>query len=341
MVTIADVAQRSGVSMMTVSRVINHKGYVGKETRLRVEQAVHDLGYRPNMVAKGLVTGRNKLIAYVTSDISSPFNTLISEGLENAAFVRDYTVIIYDANSLKRVSLCVDMLIDRQIDGVIFHNLQITAKQTQRLSSCGVQCITIDNEEHLDDTSSIDSDNYTGAQMAVRHLIGKGHRNIGCIQGCLGGTSQDTYIDQFQRRVWLDRTQGFLDGLASAGLKPYFILEGNSSMQQGFIIAQEFIRELLKSNRTPSAVYCENDYLALGALSELLETGRNVPGEMAVIGHSGIEMCTMLYPRVTTIVLPRYQMGYAAASMLLDKIERSIPIEHRIMDSTLFQGDTT
>lgn len=342
LVTITDVAKRANVSMMTVSRVINNSGHVSVETRRRVQEAIDLLNYRPNMLAKGLATGRSKLIAYVMSNLSDPFHSLVSKGIENACFDRSYTVIICDAGSDQRVEDCMDMMIDRQIDGAIFHHLKMSPEQVARLAAGNVRCVMIDNEVELPDVSSVDSDNYQGGMMATRHLIAKGHRSIGCITGYLEDPgSCEEYIDEFQRKIWRDRTQGYLDALEGEGLAPSALYEGSGGLKQGFLLAQGYVREIMRMPDPPTALYCGNDVIALGALSELLEMKVPVPERMAVVGHDGLEMSTILYPRVTTIVQPRYEMGFTAANMLLDLIEEDAPIEHKIMVSTLFQGDTT
>jgi DNA-binding LacI/PurR family transcriptional regulator len=278
----------------------------------------------------------------LSDNLSDPFHSLVSKGIENACFERNYTVIICDTGSDQRVEDCIDMLIDRQIDGAIFHHLNMSPEQISRLTYGNVQCVMIDNEVELPDVSSVDSDNYQGGMMATQHLIAKGHRNIGCITGFLDDSgSCEEYIDKFQRKIWRDRTQGYLDALKGAGLMQGVRYQGSGGLKQGFLLAQGYVREIMRLPDPPSALYCGNDVIALGALSELLEMKVPVPERMAVVGHDGLEMSTILYPRVTTIVQPRYEMGFTSANMLLDLIERDAPVEHKIMDSTLFQGDTT
>lgn len=342
MTTIADVAKLANVSIMTVSRVINQSGSVSKKTRERVETAIRQLNYRPNILAKSLATGRSGLIAYVMSNLSDPFHSVVSKGIENACFHRGYTVIISDTGSDQRVKDCIHMLADRQIDGAIFHHLDITQEQVEYLKQRNVNCITIDNETDLDGVSCVDSDNYEGGVSAVRHLIEKGHRSIGCITGFLSKPeSYEEYIDGFQRKIWRDRLKGCQDELHKAGLSLQVLYEGSGGLKQGFIQAQGYMREIMSMDDPPTALYCCNDIMALGALSELLEMNIPVPERVALVGHDGLEMSTILYPRVTTILQPRYEMGLTAASILLDEIEKGVPIQRTIMSSSLFQGNTT
>ena len=232
------------------------------------------------------------------------------------------------------------MLCDRQIDGAVFHHLNITQEQINYLTQRHVRCITIDNETYLDGVSSVDSDNYEGGFAAARHLIEKGHRKIGCLAGFLKKPKNcEEYIDEFQRKIWIDRLKGCQDALSEAGLTLEVLYEGSGGLKQGFLQAQKCIKEIMTLKNPPTALYCCNDIIALGALSELLEM--KVPCEVAIVGHDGLEMSTILYPRVTTILQPRYEMGFTSANMLLDLIEEDVPVEHKTMQSSLFQGNTT
>ncbi|NLD58378.1 MAG: LacI family transcriptional regulator [Clostridiales bacterium] len=342
MATIADVAKQAKVSMMTVSRVINNSPNVRAATKKRVLSAIDQLNYQPNMVAKGLATGRSGLIAYVVTDISVMYYGLVSKGIENACFDRGYTVIIYEVCSKERMSDCIDMMLSRRIDGAIFHDANLLPEQAERLSAAGVRCVTIDNEIDLGDVSRVDTDNLGGGRLAAEHLLSRGHRSIGVMTGILEDAGPDApYVDTFQRRVWRERTQGFVGALREAGLAPAFLAEGCASLSEGFRAGQVMMREILARADRPSAVYCENDIMALGAVSKLMESGVPFPDSMAVIGHDGLEMCIGLYPHITTVVQPRYRIGQVAAGMLLERIENGPPAAYRALPSTIFQGDTT
>lgn len=345
MVTIADVAKRAGVSVMTVSRVINNSAHVSEKTRQRVLQAVEELAYRPNMVARSLATRRNQMIAYVVSDLANPFFAEVSMGVENVCAQRGYNVIICNVASEQRLEACMHMLIDRRLDGAIFHHLNLCSGHVAQLRVSGVRCVTIDNEQDLPEITRVDSDNYEGGRNAAQYLIGCGHREIGCIHGCLDdaripGDSNVQYAERFQRKVWRDRTRGFLDALDSAGLVPAFMLEGRGTVQEGFGAAAEIYRRMCRMERTPTAIYCENDIMALGMLSQCKEHGRRVPGELALIGHDGLDIGMQLYPRVTSIHQPRYQMGSIAAGRLIDSIEGETQAERILVHADLFRGDT-
>lgn len=346
MVTIADVAQRAKVSKMTVSRVINDRGYVKEETRVRVQKAIDELHYRPNMVAKGLATRHSGIIAYMVADVSDPFYNLVSKGVENACFERDYTSIICDANSDGSLATYINMIIDRQIDGAIFHHHKITQQQVNKLLEAGISCVAIDNELDLDGICQIDSDNYGGGLMAIRHLVSQGHTKIGCIHGVMDDSQQQpdaVYPDTYQRKIWHERTRGYEDGMREAGIEYRRCYQGCGDTQNGYLMAQQAVKEMLKldEDERPTALYCQTDALALGALSEALESGITMPGQLAIVGHDGLDMPMMLYPRITTIVQPRYQMGQISANLLIDAVLGRPGVSRMTLNLAMFQGDTT
>jgi len=345
MTTIADVAKEAGVSMMTVSRVINHSGAVSEATRERVEHAIRKLGYRPNMVARSLATSRTRMVAYVASDFANPYFTEVTKGIYTACRERDYLAILYDVSNAWQVDECMNMLVDQRLAGVIFHHLNITQEQAARLERRGVKCVTIDNEHDLTGITTIDSDNYLGARRATRLLIERGHRRIGCVHG-LYSTEEARklenmeYTETFQRRIWRDRTRGFIDEMQAAGLDPACMIEGRGSAHYSMVAGSFNVAELLEGDDTPLALYCENDLMALGALGECLEKKIPVPERVAIVGHDGLDLSFVLYPRVTTVRQPRCATGRLAAEKLIDSIENDAAPEKIVMEPDLFYGDT-
>lgn len=346
MVTLADVAKKAGVSMMTVSRVINGSGNVSEKTRRIVQDAIDDLSYRPNMLARGLATSRSRMIAYAVTNLANPFFADVSMGIENICVKHGYSVIICDVSSDERLSECVSMLIERRLDGVIFHHLNITEAHAKMLEQNSIHCVTIDNETDLDEVSSVNSDDYEGARRAVRHLVECGHRKIGCIHGhydsvTMPDWSSPSYAETFQRRIWRDRTQGFLDEMRANGLEPVIMAEGRGSTLDSMIAGGYSMQEILHQGERMSAIYCENDFMALGALGECLKRSIRTPEDIAIVGHDGLNICMELYPRITTVHQPKYHMGCMAAEQLIGRIEERTPVTRQITASVIFRGDTT
>lgn len=348
MATISDVAKYANVSKMTVSRVLNNNGYVKEQTRQAVMEAVRALNYRPNLLAKSLVTGRTNTIAYVLPDICDPYFGNVCKGTTDVCLELGYNFIITNAASAESLEHFINMVIDRKVDGVIFHHLSITAQQVQLLRDNGISSVLIDNETLLDNAIDITNDNYRGACMATEHLIQQGYRHIACVRGDLPReqfSPQDlNFAESFQERIWADRTRGFLDTMGHYGLKPFSIYHGRGSaaMDKAFLCGQQIMQQILElpPDQRPDAIYCQSDMIALGLLGEMLEQGVRCPDEIALCGHDGLDTCRYLYPRITTVVQPQYEIGRMAATTLIAAIEGQ-PQPDTELSSTLFLGDTT
>ncbi len=346
MATMTDVAKAANVSVMTVSRVLNNSGYVKQETRAAIEKAIKDLDYRPNLLAKSLVTGRSNIIAYVLSDISDQFYGSVCKGVEDTCLSRGYTAVICNADAHTSVDNYIDMIIDRKLDGVIFHHLPVTPAQIALLSEHDIQCVTVDNEIALEQVSSIDSDDYMGAVNAVKYLYSRGYRNIGCVCGEDQDISDDqrTHQEAYQHRIWEDRTRGYYDGLKACGLEPggVYYGRGSADMHTSFECGRSIMKSLLDEETLPDALYCQSDIIAMGVLNVLLETDKQHVRDIGIVGHDGLDICNLMHPRLTTVVQPKYEMGMTAANMLLDKVDtKELPIEHKIVESHLYIGKTT
>lgn len=344
MPTMTDVAKAAKVSVMTVSRVLNNSGYVKKETREAIEKAIEEMGYRPNLVAKSLVTGRSNLIAYVLSDISDPFYGSVCKGVENICFTNGYTALICNANTPNSVHTYIDRIIDRKLDGVIFHHMAVTKEEIEKLEENGIQCITVDNEILLDEVSSVDSDDYMGAVKAVRYLKQLGYRNIACVcgQDIDLDNSEKSYLEQYQHKIWEDRTRGYMEGMKENGMPSgeVFYGRGSADMEISAESGRKVAMKILQSEKNIDALYCESDIIASGVANVFFQQ-HAMEYPIAVMGHDGLDICRLFYPRITTVVQPKYELGMAAAELLLKKIANpDCTPEHKIIESHIFEGDT-
>lgn len=342
--TIEDVAARAEVSRMTVSRVINKKGYVGEETRKRVEAAIRELNYKPNMLAKALVTKRTNILAYVMVNISDPFHNLVKQGFESSAYHGRFTSMMCDVHSAERQRDYFNMFQEICIGGVVFHHLAITQEQIQELEQAGIQCVLMDNEFDLPDVSTVNTDNYAGGRMAAEHLYEKGYRRIGCVHGELapGNSNSSTlYKDTFQFRIWQQRTAGFTDALKDHGLDPAGFFLCNGQLEVAEPMSYRIVEQILSVNEPITALYCEDDVMALTIYKRLQERGIRVPEQIAIIGHDGLDMIKALHPQITTVEQPRYEMGRTAAQILIEQIEQGAPPRHIVLQPRLLVGETT
>ena len=344
MATIEDVAARAGVSRMTVSRVINKKGYVSAEARERVEAAVKELNYKPNILAKALVTKRTSILAYVMVDISDPFHNLVKQGFESIAYHGRYTSMMCDVHSAERQRDYFNMFQEICIGGAVFHHLAVTEAQARELEQAGIQCVMLDNEFDLPGVSCINTDNYAGGRMAAEHLLERGHRRIGCVHGALepsNSTDSVRYKDSFQFRIWQQRTKGFVDALAEHGVEPSGFYLSNGRWEQAEKMSSVIVNEILSAQEPITALYCEDDIMALTVYKRLQERGVKIPEQIAIIGHDGLDMIKMVHPQITSIEQPRYEMGKLAAQLLIEQIEQGANPRHVVLQPRLLVGETT
>jgi LacI family transcriptional regulator len=342
MATISDVAKLANVSKMTVSRVINNSGYVKKETRDSVLQIIEKLHFRPNMIAKSLVTKQSRIIAHVMVDISDPYQNLVSMGLEVCCYQHGYITMICDVHSKTREQDYINMLIDRCIDGVVFQQLAITQHQVQMLEKNNILCVLMDNEEKYPGIYNVNSNQYSGAMLAVDYLVSKGHKKIGCIHGTLKLPKGDNvpYIDTFQYGAWKERTRGFIDGMRKHGLEERYLYAGNGLESVARKRIPEIVDLILHEKEPPTAIYCENDIMAMVLLNSMVERGLRVPEDLAIIGHDGLSFCQMQHPYITTIVQPRYAMGFKSASILIQRLNNQEAEKVALLEPELLIGET-
>lgn len=326
MATLEDVAKLAGVSVMTVSRYINKSGYVGEKSRQKIIKAIEELNYRPNMIARSLVTKKTKTIAHVVASIVNPFYPEVVLGVEDESYARGYNVILCNADGKKKEQEYIDILLDKCVDGIIFDHLNIGIKQVMELRSYNVSCVLIDNEVQGLNVGNIITNDILGGFLATEHLIRLGHKKIAVIHGslCFNESKEDKkYEETFQFNIWNNRMRGFLDAMDKYNIEvnPNYILEGDGTSQNGVKGGYEAMKKILSLSDLPTAVYAQNDLMAAGAIRAIHEVGYKVPQDFSVIGHDGIPLCEWIFPRLTTVEQPRYQTGRTAAGLLIDMRE--------------------
>lgn len=345
MATIDDVAKIAGVSRMTVSRVINDNGYVGKDTRIKILNAIEELKYSPNMIARSLVTKKSSTIAYVMANISDPFHNILAKSIESVCYKNGCTLMMCDTHSISREEEYINMIKNRFVDGVIFHHLAISKEKVKDLEKSGVKCVLLDNEFAVEEACCVNTDNYYGGRLAAEYLIKNGHTKIGCIYGTLKKPKvpkENTiaYEDTFQFHIWKERTKGFKDVLTEHGLDTRFMYQGNGLLEQAPYYMEKALHQVLQLKEKPTAFYCENDAMAVTMLRLMQEKGFQPIRDFSLIGHDGLEMCRMIHPFITTVEQPRYEMGQAAATVLLERIRGKQEPAKIVLKPTIFEGET-
>jgi LacI family transcriptional regulator, galactose operon repressor len=305
-VTIAEVAERAGVSKTTVSHVLSGNRPVAVSTRLRVESAVRDLGYRPDHLARSLRTQRSAIAALVIPDITNPFFPVVARGLEDSLYAAGYRMFICntDAESDQEREFLAD-LADRRVEGIVIASYTVSRKALSAVHREGIPMVAMGSL--VIDDPAVDivmTDDERGSEQATSWLLGRGHTRVAMIRGAPG--------------TGIERENGFRKALAEAGLPfdPALAPCGHWTRQGG----QQAMRQLMALPERPSAVFCGNDLMALGALDAAADLGLSVPGDIAVVGYDDLEWSSLVHPRLTTVVNPAYDTGRAAGNLLLDRM---------------------
>jgi LacI family transcriptional regulator len=318
-VTIKDVARLSGVSSMTVSRVINGSERVSPETRQRVERAIAALGYVPSRLARGLIRQKTGTLALIVPDVANPFFTLIVRGAEDVARRAGYRMILADTRADLTIERdVIEEMLAHRVDGIMIAPVSDRSKgHLQRLARFGVQFVLIDRTVHGIDSDVVVGDSAGGARRLVEHLISLGHRRIGFI----------TESDEVSTAR--DRREGYEAALTAAGfpLDPGLIVRSTVDPPGGF----EGMRRLLELKEPPTAVFTVNNLVALGAIEAVRAHGLEVPEDVALVCFDDIEYASRLYPFLTVMAQPAETLGTLGTQLLLERIEGRAPEQPRIV----------
>ena len=307
-VTIREVAKEAGVSVATVSRYLNKNGYLSGQAEMKIKQVMEKFDYKPNEIARGLALQKTNTIAFIVPDIINPFFPELFSAIEQAVKEKGYSLILITTHeeSLRSNSFW-NSLKSRYTDGLILASFDYDASAMKELEESGLPFIRIDRA--ADDTKehSVGLDHYQGAQMAVRHLIEIGCRNIAHIAGPPDSPPSS------------ERLRGYKDAMAACSPgRPLYTMEGDFSLESG----RRQTKALLSRHPEVDGLFMANDMMAIGALKGLKQMGRKVPDDLALIGFDGIMLTGMVDPEISTIEQPIYQIGLAAASRLIGLIEK-------------------
>ncbi|HEY5277648.1 MAG TPA: LacI family DNA-binding transcriptional regulator [Coriobacteriia bacterium] len=316
MSTINDVAKLAGVSGMTVSRVINNSGYIGRETRSRVEAAIAELAYVPNAVGRQLRSKRTKMLALVLSDIMNPFFTTIARGVEDVARAQGFSVMFCNTDeSEAEEARYLLMLVQRQVDGVLLVPASTSGKSLRLLSSHHMPVVVIDRRIQSRQIDSVRSDSEAGAYTLTQHLIGLGHRRIAVLTG---RRSVSTSIDRVAGycRAMLDAGLELDDDLVRYGEYNY----GEYNQVDGNRMAQE----VLAADPRPTAIFAANNFIAFGAMRSLRDAGFRVPEDVSIVAFDDLPVAWLSDPFMTVVDQPAYEIGRRAAELLLSRLDGTI-----------------
>lgn len=308
MSNIRDVARLAGVSVATVSRALSAPEKVSEESLAKVHAAITQVGYRPNMLARNFRSTRAYAVVVLVPDISNPFYSMFIRSLEDRAQQKGYAVLLGDTRgTLEREQEYIRRVETRLADGVI--QLRPSSEKQPSPVPHGIACVHACGCEYTTGPS-IRIDNRTAARTMVDYLISLGHKRIGVISGLKDNPHA------------IDRLEGYKESLATAGI-PFdksLIAEGDFSMWSGLNSAFQFCN---MQNR-PTAIFCMNDEMAIGAIQTLKSQGLRVPEDISVTGFDDIAYARYCDPSLTTISQPAEEMGKMAMDMLLRIIEGEV-----------------
>lgn len=328
--SIKDVAREAGVSTATVSHVLNNSRFVSAETRARVLGAVERCNYYPNAHARSLASGRSQMLGLLISDITNPFFPELVKAIEAAAFERGYDVVLSNTNYEQgRAAHYVRRLIERKVAGVALMTSEFDDRLLDELASRHVSVVLLDRDAPAVGMSNLCVDYESGIEAAVRHLVALGHRRISFLSGPAHLRSIRKRLDAF--RLSLAR---YLPG-GAAQPEIYF---GDLKVEGGRAAA----REMLASDARPTAVVAANDLMALGAMREFLSAGLSIPRDVSVVGFDDIAFASLAEPPLTTVCLPRDELGRRAVEALVATVEHPERqgVELRVSTHLVERGST-
>jgi LacI family transcriptional regulator len=305
-VSMKDVAARAAVSLGTVSNVINHPDLVALPTRLRVEEAIRELGFIPSAAAQQLRVGRAKVLGLVVPDIANPFFTEVARGAEDAALEAGYVVILCNSDEqAEREDRYLAVLEGQRVGGILITPARKSLKPLSRLIEHGVAVTLLDNAAPSQDVCSASVDDTLGGSLAAEHAIALGHTQLVWLAG-----PRD--IPQVA-----DREAGIMRAVRKAKVNVRRIAAGQMTAAAG----EAAMADALAKGVDMTALLCANDLLALGAVRALTRAGLGVPKDVSVIGYDDIEFAANAAVPLTSVRQPKYELGYAAAKLVIGECE--------------------
>lgn len=345
-VTVYDIAREANVSVATVSRVLNNTAPVKKETRDRIVALMHKHQFQPNALARSLTRKETGMIGFILPDITNPFFPEVLSGFDYEARKLGYTYFLCDTISTneenqrlydrqyERESQYLSLLMEKQVDGIVMIGGRVDlakpeAALAQELEEVAkrVPVLLLNGSLPKTKLNRVAADQKLGAQLAVQHLIDLGHRDIAVI----GGFSKMTNTQQ--------RLAGFRTAMKDAGLPVHreWVMTEGFSVEKG----QEFAAQLLDSKRRPSAIFCMNDLLAIGALKAAHRAGISVPEQLSIVGYDDIPQATYCIPELTTVSLLSQETGRQAARTLDKMIAgKKVPLLQTIVPELIIRETT-
>lgn len=290
--SIKDVAREAGVSIATVSRVINKVDVVNEETKKKVKEAIDRLGYSPNIVAQSLKTQRSRSIGILVPDISSQVYPEIVRGAEDVANMYDYSIILCNSDfDMEKEKKYIKVMKEKMVDGLLYTSSSLEPEILEYLQSLQMKTILVETTDEAQQFPSVTIDNRRAAKEAVTRLIEDGHRSIAYIGS-----------KKAKRNAWAKRFEGYEDALKEAGMpvEEAMTYYGDLKAQTGY----NGITSIMSSGKRPDAVFCGSDEIAMGVINALRDHDIRVPEDVSVMGFNDIYEASIFYPKISTVAQP-------------------------------------
>ncbi len=331
-ITMHDIAVQANVSTMTVSRALSGKGRISQKTAERIKKIARDLGYEPNLIAQALSSKRSYNIGVIIPRqipvFLDNFNAQVLTGILNITDLYGYRITFVQVDpEQKDENRYLKHAANNMLDGLILLRSKIGDPNIPRLAEKNFPYIMVNHKMNPDLYNFVDTENVTGAKLAVEYLYNRGYRRIACVVGAMDETNS------------LDRMNGYREAVRDLNL-PYddsLIVYGEFSDK----IAYENIGKLLKEKIKPDAIFCSDDVMAAGVINRIKSEGLSIPEDIAVIGYDDQQFTEYLKPRLTTIQQPMEAIGESAAELIIRLIEKSInPPVHKILNVRLIERES-
>lgn len=306
-VTSSAVAKRAGVSQSAVSRVFTPGASASVATKEKVIKAASELGYRPNRLARGLITGRTRMIGLVVAYLDNQFYPLALEGLSQALQEKGYHILVFMAkNTPASVTKVVQELIDYQVDGIIAASVAVSGDLAKRCAKAGIPIVLFNRGQDESKLSEVTSDNIAGGRSVANFLVAGGHKQIAHISGWQGSSTGR------------DRAIGFTQALKLHGITNIPLIDGMYDRQ----VAAQATRDLFKSRKKPDAIFVGNDHMAFAVMDVLrADLNLSIPGDVSVIGYDDVPLAAWPSFNLTTVRQPLDQMVGTAVDLLMSSID--------------------
>lgn len=319
-VTIKDVARHAGVSPATAARVVGGYGYVAETTRRKVAAAVKALDYRPNTIARSMVTKSTRTIGVVITDITNPFFAQLVRSIEEVTWQRGYTLILANTDEdSQREQAILNALLEKRVDAFIL--VPASSKNLPHLRDLARQEAPVILVDRAVDDLPVDMvmvDNQAGAVQAVRHLVNLGHQRIGIV------------LDNLEITTNKERLEGYRRALQESGLpdEPSLIQSCQYTSQSAYALVQQ----MLAHPGRPTALFTANNFMTLGALKAIQEAGLRIPEDIALVGFDDLEWNQLSDPQLTVVAQPVAQIGEIAAQIIISRLQggEAPPMEIRL-----------